>query len=122
MKLDGSKIILNEILNHNSEIIISYNNGSGIVIINRMYTRYYYSNLVPYVFFVIAKEKSESFADGTLCTINSQNLREFNFRAKLFRSNKAKSEKVYSELTRNYRYNSPETIFEIFEANDITEV
>ena len=120
MKIDKSQIFLNDILDKNSEIIICYNTRSGIVVINRLYIRYHYSEIAPYYFFVIAKEKSESLADGTLCTINSLNPAEFNFKAKFFRTSKSNSEKVYSELTEFYQYNSPETAFEIFEVSDIT--
>ena len=122
MKTGKSYNFLKEVLDGKSEIIICYNNGSGVAIINRLYTRYHYSNLAPYHFFIIAKEKSESLADGTLCTINVQNLREANFSAKLFRTNKANSEKIYMELSELYQYDSPKTAFEIFELSAIKEL
>ena len=122
MNTGKSQIFLNDIFEQNSEIIISYNTDEGVEIINRLYTRCHYLNHVSYPFFVIAIEKSKRLADGTVCTINSQSLKEFNIRVKLFRTNKLKFDTVCSELKNYYQYESPETSFEIFEAIDITVV
>lgn len=119
MKINPNKIVLNDILERNSEIIISYSTADGPVIINRVYIRYHYSKCIANHLFVIAKEKAEKLIDGTVCSINSQTLTEFNFKAKLFRTSKDNFEKVCTELTNLYHYDSPETLFEIFEATDI---
>ena len=111
------QLILNKNLQQGSEIIISYINENGSVeIINRMYIRYLYSKYKPYHFFVIAKEKATNLKDGTICTINSLNIREFTFRTKLSRICYSNFEKVCDELIKLYQYNSPKTSFEIFEA------
>lgn len=119
MKINPNRIVLNNVLQPNSEIVISYCTEDGPVIINRVYIRYHYSQCIANHLFVIAKEKTAKLRDGTVCRINSQILTEFNFKAKLFRTSKENFEKVCTELTNLYHYDSPETLFEIFEATDI---
>lgn len=116
-----NRINLNDILERRSEITISYIGENGPIIINRVFVRYHYSKCIPNHLFVIAKEKTKSLHDGTICTVNSQLLTEFNFKAKFFRTTEANCEKVYTELIDLYQYDSPKTLFEIFEIIDIEE-
>ena len=123
MNTNQEQILLTKNLNQDNEITISYKDeNDSIQIINRMYIRYIYSKHEPYHLFVIAKEKTGNFKNGTLCTINSLSLSEFNFRAKLFRICDFNFERACADLINLYQYDSPETSFEIFEAIDITEI
>lgn len=115
-------IVLNNVIERNTEITISFNGPCGPIIWNHWYIRYqYFNGGYPAHLFIIARDKSQEFIDNTSVKINSQSLREMNFSAKLKRVSYNIAEKVYSEMEKLYGYENSKDLFEVFKAVDVEE-